>query len=48
LYARRAPCPVSSPNNVPEGLSTPNVGSRWLAPVFFGRGIPWSYRRSVC
>jgi hypothetical protein len=38
LDARRAPCPVSSPNNVPEGLSTPNLGNRWVTPFFSGVG----------
>jgi hypothetical protein len=40
LDARWAPCPVSSPNSVPEGLLTPNLGNRWVTPFFFGRGIP--------
>src|SRR5262245_46143997 len=48
LDATRAPCPLSSPNSIPGGLSKPNMGNRWVAPVFFGRGIPWSYRRRVC
>jgi hypothetical protein len=37
LDARRPPCPVLSPNNVPEGLSTPNVGIRWVALVEYNR-----------
>ena len=48
LDATRAPCPLSSPTSIPGGLSKPNMGNRWGAPVFFGRGIPWSYRRGVC